>query len=129
MKPNKWLIAPVGFMALIMYLCLLPGSDLPKINWFNFIGNDKLIHFGIYAMLVLLWGFFFYKSNIDFQVNLLTKIVAFSGAYGLLIEIMQGAFTQRHFDWYDALANTIGALIGAACLYYYQHKTPKKEQQ
>ena len=70
-----------------MYMCMIPGSALPKINIPNI---DKMVHFTFYFTLVILmyWG---WKKQISFQSlyrNTFTKIFVIACIYGFTIEII-----------------------------------------
>lgn len=46
--------------------------------------------------------------------NVLVKILIITSVYGFAVEIMQELLTtDRHFDIFDALANSTGAVAGS----------------
>jgi VanZ family protein len=97
---------------LIAALSLFPGGQTPKVG---IEGLDKVIHFIMYFTLT--W--FLIQANIK-QVIILklkdsTLLVSFIAAvaYGLLMEIIQGAALDgRSFEWFDILANLTGTIAG-----------------
>lgn len=98
--------------AIILGICLMPGRDLPKVELIN---ADKLAHFICYVLLALFTFYGWQKQNSFawFHVNTFIKILFITSVYGFAVEIMQHVFTaDRHFDLYDALANSIGAVAG-----------------
>lgn len=77
---------------------------------------DKLVHFGLYFVLVAGWVVFFnLKTDLTTHQkrnwNYILILVAI--AHGIIIEFLQGSeFISRDFDWYDALADGFGAIAG-----------------
>lgn len=58
----------------------------------------------------------FYKKS-----GLLIVVIAI--IYGIIIEVLQGVLTQtREADFYDALANSFGAIVGFLALYCLKNK-------
>lgn len=74
-------------------------------------GADKVVHFLMYCgfALLLRWA-------LGLRMRLPVAVAALAGliGYGLLMEVMQEAFTGglRFFEWWDVAANTVGALTG-----------------
>jgi VanZ family protein len=99
----------VGWFMMMNVLFVLPGSSLPKNNWFSLLHIDKWVHTCFFLVLVFLW----YSS---FNGNLSKKIwtiVVLSITYGILVEIVQGLWIpSRSFDVYDILADTAGSFLG-----------------
>ena len=89
---------------LIFYLCLDDSPNLPK---FTFQYKDKVVHFIFYFLFVYFWA----KSLKNKSLNYILIILFLAVSLGAIIEFMQENFTQnRTFDWYDILANSIGAI-------------------
>ena len=98
--------------AIILWLCLMHASSLPKITIPNF---DKVVHFTLYFVLtsLMVYGWNKQHSFIWLRKNYIIKIILSASAYGLSIEIMQELFTtDRHFEWLDEAANATGAMVG-----------------
>ncbi len=97
---------------IILILSFLPGKDLPEVGFFQF---DKLVHVVFY---LLLFAFTLIGWKRQTQFTLLKSISPYMifiwcSLFGFLIECGQHFLTaDRFFDWYDALANSIGAGIG-----------------
>jgi VanZ family protein len=54
------------------------------------------------------------KTFLSLHHNTLIKILLLTSSYGFAVEIMQELFTtDRHFELFDALANSIGAVAGS----------------
>lgn len=98
--------------AFVLYLCLMPASQLPHITIPNF---DKLVHFTFYFVLAVLmyWGWLKQQSFSWLHKNTWLKILLIASAYGLLIEVLQKTLTtDRHFEWLDEAADAAGAAVG-----------------
>lgn len=69
-------------------------------------GKDKVVHFAFYFMFVFLWSKAFnYKKTVI--------ILCIAIGYGIIIEVLQHvATTTRQFDYFDIIANVLGALTG-----------------
>jgi len=95
-------------MAIVTFLCLLPGKDMPDVKIVNF---DKIGHFCVFGLLNFLFiRHYHFKFN---QKSFLLKPALFITflviAYSGIMEILQGAFyTDRSADIYDFIANSLG---------------------
>ncbi len=119
----KYNFLSIFWAALILVLCLMPGKDLPSITIFEF---DKIIHFIIYVLLALLmyYGWRKQDSFTSLHQNTFMKILLITSCYGFAVEIMQELFTaDRHFDIFDALANSTGAVAGSLLAIYFKSKS------
>jgi VanZ family protein len=102
---NKYLAVSVTII--IFILCTMPSENLQK----NI--NDKTAHFVAFAGWAFCWIFAF---------KYYTKTMLLGILYGIFIEFWQAILPisfHRSFDWYDALADSIGVIIGLL-LYYLQ---------
>jgi VanZ family protein len=92
--------AAIGWTIAIFIGCSIPGDGLPH----AFTSRDKVMHIGIFLLFGFLWR----------QLGRTIWWVLMAGAaYGMLIEIWQGVMPiNRSFDLYDALADTVGTLLG-----------------
>jgi VanZ family protein len=89
---------------LIFYLCLDDSPSIPKIN---FQYKDKVVHFIFYFVFVYFWT----KSLKNKTFNFVIIILFLAIITGITIEFLQENFTNhRTFDWYDILANSVGAV-------------------
>jgi VanZ family protein len=108
--------APATFIALaIPMLSLLPAAYFKRvIPSAAFIpGWDKLIHALLYAALSRAL-FHALSPKAKERVSCWTGVTLAAGGYGLLMEFFQRGLTvSRGFDWFDALANLLGASIAA----------------
>lgn len=81
----------------------------------NFISLDKVVHFAMYFSLTFLWMIDLIKQyhfkSFRYYANKVSLI--FSVLLGLILELIQlKLLPERSFDYYDILANTLGA-VGA----------------
>jgi VanZ family protein len=91
---------------IIFILCTLPSENLPK-------SNDKIGHFVAFAGFSFFW-FFHHKNPI--------LVILIAALYGICIEFWQSILPEsfhRSFDWYDALADAVGGVIGYAIYLIY----------
>ena len=94
------LVASALIAVLIAVLTLMPAEGLPPAP-----GNDKLHHFTAFAALVL--------PVVATRPRAVLWIVPAAVLFGGAIELIQ-PHVGRHGEWADQLANTLGALTGAA---------------
>ncbi|MCC7232303.1 MAG: VanZ family protein [Bacteroidia bacterium] len=117
----------IAWACFIMILCGIPGDDLPRLTFLEWLKPDKIIHlilFGIQTIL-LIGSFRHLTRESTFQKHPFTWAVVLSGLYGIIVEILQGTvFINRSMDARDALANIAGALIGLWLFTRYKAKGP-----
>ncbi|MCX6350497.1 MAG: VanZ family protein [Bacteroidetes bacterium] len=81
----------------------------------DFLSFDKAAHAFTYIVFTLLWANTFSKQSktILFKTHPASAAFFIGLAYGILIEILQGAlFIDRSAEVLDVIANSIGGLIG-----------------
>ncbi|ULQ55090.1 VanZ family protein [Flavihumibacter rivuli] len=106
----------IGWMIGLHFLLLFPGSQFREEPLVLIPNMDKLVHALLYAGLVA--SICFYLANrYPSQPNKLKKlallVLVLAIADGIVIEFLQGTpLIHRDFDWYDALADGIGAVAG-----------------
>ncbi len=108
---------------LILFLCGMPGSDIPHISFLELLSFDKFVHAGIFFVLFLLMARGFeLQSNYGFlQRSPLAYAFLISVIYGGLLEVMQDlVFEERSADVFDFIANSFGCLLGL--LFYKKAK-------
>jgi VanZ family protein len=107
----------IMWAAVIMVLCLMPQSDLPKSRFFDMIPFfDKIVHFGLFFILSILLS----NEHRLYQRKISAFFLLFSLCfiYGFSIEVMQKLFTtDRHFEWMDGFADGIGSFTGLLLSY------------
>jgi VanZ family protein len=107
---------------LIFIGCFLPGKDIPDVQ-VPFI--DKWVHLVLFGGFTFLW---LCARPVRTARSLIT-IFLLSAALGSLIELLQGllSFLGRTMDIMDALADSIGGLLGIGlfCLCAYFTRNSK----
>ncbi|MBP1838362.1 VanZ family protein [Formosa algae] len=74
--------------------------------------SDKAFHFLAYCLLALVWYIVFKYGYKWSQIKALCSAGLFSISFGVLIEYLQGNFTEtRQFDVLDIAANSAGVII------------------
>ena len=102
---NLFKILAFFWTLLIFYLCLEEAQSVPKIT---FQYKDKVAHFICYFVLVYFW----IKSFKNIRLNYILIILILAIVMGVTVEVLQENFTiNRTFDWYDILANSLGATV------------------
>jgi VanZ family protein len=100
------------WLIVILVLSGYPGNHIPQNPIWQF---DKLVHSVIYAILsiclIITFSKEYKKEKKRFQISCL--IIFFGVFYGGFMEILQdNIFINRSGNWYDFIANTIGAILG-----------------
>ena len=102
----------VLWLLIILFLSGFPGKELPKLPVWQF---DKLVHTLMYFILSVCLLFPFSKQFIDKENRLKVGIIVvlLGIFYGGLMEILQiHIFINRSGNWYDFIANSLGAILG-----------------
>ena len=111
---NFFKITAIFWTLLIFYLCL---NDMPSLPIVPIENIDKIIHFVFYFVFVFLW----IKSINPISIYYFLIVVLIAIILGITIEFLQEKFTQnRVFDWYDILANSMGAITSFILVKSYQ---------
>ena len=97
-----WLSVGWLFVGGIIFLSLIPSPP----ETLSFQGGDKLIHLGIYAGMMLWFGFIYLPGG-KYMIHGLIFILL-----GMLLEGIQGILGYRFFDYLDMLSNVVGVIIG-----------------
>ncbi|MBA9072915.1 VanZ family protein [Flavobacterium gossypii] len=123
MEPNKkrtlFLILALFWTISITVACLVSMTEVPVVNVDQ---ADKIVHLCFYAVFSILW-FQYLKSSIQNTRTLFLSVFFLSVSFGILIEVCQSLFTEnRQADLKDAIANTIGALLGLAIMALYNKR-------
>lgn len=108
--------------AIIFVACLIPGREVPSLSIFQY---DKVLHCGIFALLAFLFLFLFEEPTLK-KHGALSFLVC--TAYGYFVETMQGSgITEgRTFDHFDALADSVGAILGVLFFFLLKYLTDKE---
>jgi hypothetical protein len=88
---------------LILVACTWPGKDIPAAP---IMGFDKIVHSGLFTA----WIIFFLLTYPQKSTMLL---IVLGMAYGLGLEFYQQLLPfDRTFDWWDAVADAAGVMLG-----------------
>ncbi len=110
---NFFKISAVFWTLLIFYLCL---NDVPSLPTIPIENIDKIIHFIFYFVFVFLW----IKSFKHFSLRYFLIVLFMALCIGITIEFLQEKYTKnRAFDWYDIVANALGAITSFFIVKFY----------
>jgi len=99
--------ALLAYMGVIFYLSHQSTLPVPM----AFPNQDKLMHFGAYAILGALASHAFTGAGLR---GALWWAIAFASAYGVSDEFHQSFVPGRSVDFFDWVADTLGAAAGTA---------------
>ncbi len=113
----------ITICAVILWLCFMSASDLPKVKVTNI---DKIVHFVMFmgvSLVVYFENSRFFRNRTSFQSMFFASFlipVIYSGG----IEIAQEYLSStRSGDWMDFLYDVLGALTGLIiCIAINQRK-------
>ena len=107
-------VVALSYTLALTIASLVQLSDMPEVKIDH---ADKIFHFVAYAILCGLWFIAFqFTLNTPYKKALLQAIKV-SIVFGLLIEVLQDTVTNhRSLDIYDAIANSLGALLAGAVI-------------
>lgn len=116
MKKIRYFIPAVLWTLVILVLCLMPSSDVPHTFFSGIPYFDKLVHCGIFACFVILWAMGMRRAGKKHPMVYLAQVILIAILLGLAIEILQKEMTSLHrdFDWWDWMADCLGAFLGGA---------------
>lgn len=125
---------PPAIIALIIFYlcCLIPPKDVPDITFNFFIPTDKIVHFLMYFGLagVASFNYIYAKKGNIIILKLIAFAILIPIVYGGLIEIIQHEyFIGRSGDWYDFLADALGALASLPLSFWFRRFLLDRQQQ
>lgn len=107
----KYFLPATAWLIFILTLSLMPAKAIivqPTIE-----GIDKVVHVVFYFILIILISYGFDKIH-KLEIQTVIYGIIISTLCGFIIEILQGVLSaQRSFDFYDIIANIVGACIGS----------------
>lgn len=95
-----------GYAALVLFLSVIPVDPHPSVSRL-----DKAAHLGEYLLLSWLLLRAMERSAWP-SAHRAWLSWLWAAGYGASLELVQGWLPWRDGDWADALANTVGALLG-----------------
>ncbi len=115
LKNYRYTLVFLAWITFVTYASL-SSFDQDNAPTFNLPQLDKAVHFTFYFVAAFLAAFLLRERTLG-KVGLrkaLVFSVVFSVGFGIIIEVLQYTLTvDRQGDVLDAMANTIGALLGA----------------
>jgi VanZ like family len=123
-KQWKYYVPAIIWFCVIFRLCTMSGIDLPHMG---LLEPDKFAHAGVHFILVSLTAWGAYKNGVSpKKMGKLFLLFALGSAlYGMSLEFIQDTFFPgRSFDWFDAVANSIGAFLGMLVARKWYEKKP-----
>ncbi|MDA1028949.1 MAG: VanZ family protein [Bacteroidetes bacterium] len=112
----------LSWTLLILVLLSIPGKSVPRVAIMEF---DKFIHAGLFFVLTTLWLRAVAAENVTRALVVLGCIVVFSFASEWYQEWLP---FDRTADLFDAVADSIGALIGILVWAIAMVKRKKSDQ-
>jgi VanZ family protein len=113
----------VAWWLIVTAFLIIPGSDLPKEDWFDKIYLDKWIHIFFFAVLVYL----FYRPFKTLSFNWALPIAFFCLAYGIAMEFVQKYWViDRSFDIWDIVSDGVGC---AAAYFYCSYRRQRRKMR
>lgn len=116
---------PPAIVAIIIFYlcCLIPTSDVPDVKFDFFVPTDKIVHFLMYFGLagVASFNYIYDKKGKIIILKLIVFAILVPIIYGGLIEILQDRyFPERSGDWYDFLADILGAIASLPFSFWFR---------
>jgi VanZ family protein len=111
LKYSKWALL---WAVSIFILIVLPSSSVPRVPLLAIPHADKLVHAFLFCIQFLLTAkaLLLQHDYARLANNAKPITLAFCIAYGAFLEWVQFVLTsERSADFYDILANTVGALL------------------
>jgi len=92
----------------------MPAPEQTGFSWVQAFQIDKVFHCLSHAIIIILYVYSkirYQNTPLNNKTLLLTFLILF--VYGFSIEVLQKyAIVNRHFDYLDIAANTLGDFIG-----------------
>lgn len=108
LSTRYYVYAAIFWSILTIFISLISGARLNTLKFIDVIGIDKVGHLVFYTMLSFLWSGACVRVKYEKFF-----VIFFCTTFGFLMEILQFyLFIGRSFEFFDALANFIGVLIG-----------------
>lgn len=124
-KIGSFTILFISWVILITGLSLFDfNSDEPVVEVPNF---DKLVHFTFYfGFVVFGWLALKQRKSMHIALKNLLALIGVAIFFGMLIEVLQYALpVDRAAEFFDILANTLGAIAGGLLIKTYISRSKK----
>ena len=110
---------PLSWTLLTILLLCLPGSIVPGTGIFALKNVDKIIHFLMFGMNVLFWGWHYEtspRSSKELKI-IVVGATAMMITIGIVMEYVQMYFIpNRTFDGGDIVADIVGSILAGLWL-------------
>jgi VanZ family protein len=121
MKLQRAYVLAILWTIFIASSCLLPAAAFRSFSFDTLLELDKIIHFVLYAVFILLWALAIRDISMKQKITLLLIGVT----YGILIEVLQSTMALgRSYDIGDIVSNTVGCIIGVILITFVQRTVP-----
>jgi hypothetical protein len=110
---GKNFIPGIAWFLFVLILVCIPGEDLPSTPYLDILSFDKLVHTALFGGIVFLFCMPFKNAAISKpqKLALFIKITLATCVWGITTELIQKYFISgRQFDWFDWLADSLGAI-------------------
>ena len=122
----KALIPALLWAAFILIICGVPGQNLPRLDLWQWLKPDKLVHVLVFGILSFLFIRAFVRkaaANV-FKTHPKVWAVLIGLIYGAVIELLQEhVFIGRTGDLKDVVANAMGSFAGS---WWFAYRNKKK---
>ena len=102
----------VTLLLVLYWIAILTATHLPEVPSVALARQDKMAHYVAYAGLAFLLSWAWTSRGRDFLPRGMLFALAVATLYGAVDELTQIPVPGRFGDWYDWLADMIGALTG-----------------
>ncbi len=114
----KFFLPALVWAIIIFFLSTKGGINLPP-SLYDLVSVDKIGHAVFYGILCSLIYFGFHKRGFSFATAAFWSL-GISTLYGVLLEFCQNYFfPQRHFEYYDIVADILGALLSLLVIHSF----------
>jgi len=93
----------------IFWLSMSDSDDFDRVKLFDIPHNDKIVHMGMYFILMTAILYENRKKIVNNRLILTAAI--FPLLYGIIIELLQSFTASRSSSFYDVLADAAGIII------------------
>ena len=112
-RNTRFILAASAWTLLIFVLLVVPEGGLSRKGFLGFSTLDKAAHAVMFFLFVVLW----FRALAPARAGTEKKALALGLAqasflYGTNMEFVQALFTTRAFEWWDIVADGLGAYAG-----------------
>lgn len=116
------LFTAIVYTLILLYFSLADTQGVVPETGIKF--QDKILHFGSYIALAVIWGLFARALNKKYVLFYTFLATLF---FGIVLELVQETINPlRTYDIYDLLANCTGVVVGTIFVVIYSNKLKLK---